>query len=167
MRQGDPISSLLFVIAMDILSKMLDKGAIEGRFGIHPECEAPLITHLSFADDLLIFFDGTAESLTGILQILEEFRQISGLKINRQKSELLIDGGSSSRCRDLATAMGIAQGALPLRYLGVPLSPKKMTRSDFQPLIDKIAARFSSWTVKHLSFAGRFQLIDVRSFQGS
>lgn len=101
------------------------------------------------------------DSLRGILSILEEFRVVSGLKINRQKSELLIDGGSSSRCRALANELGIAQGALPLRYLGVPLSLQKMTRSDFQPLLDKIAARFSSWTVKHLSFAGRFQLIQV------
>lgn len=108
-RQGDPISPLLFVIDVDILSKILDKGAIDGRFGIHPECEAPLITHLSFADDVLIFFDGIAESLRGILEILEEFRLISGLRINRQKSELLLDGGSSSRCRDMANEMGIAQ----------------------------------------------------------
>lgn len=56
LRQGDPISSLLFVIVMDVLSKMLDQGAETGRFDIHPECEAPLITHLSFADDVLIFF---------------------------------------------------------------------------------------------------------------
>ncbi|XP_048628766.1 uncharacterized protein LOC106360905 [Brassica napus] len=161
LRQGDPISSLLFVIAMDVLSKMLDKGAVDGTFGLHPECESPLITHLSFADDVLVFFDGTADYLRGILSILEEFRLVSGMRINRQKSELLLDGGSESRCRDLAVEMGIAQGALPLRYLGVPLSPKKMTRSDFQPLLDKIAARFSSWTVKHLSFAGRFQLIQA------
>lgn len=86
---------------------------------------------------------------------------ISGLKINRQKSELLLDGGSSSRCQEMANELGIAQGALPLKYLGVPISPKKMTRSDFQPLLDKIAARFNSWTVKHLSFAGRFQLIQA------
>lgn len=161
LRQGDPISSLLFVIAMDVLSKMLDQGAVNGRFGLHPECVAPLITNLSFADDVLIFFDGQSDSLRGILQILEEFRQISGLKINRQKSELLLDGGSSSSCRDLARELGIAQGSLPLRYLGVPLSPRKMTRSDFQPLLDKISARFNSWTVKHLSFAGRFQLIQA------
>ena len=67
LRQGDPISSLLFVIAMDVLSKMLDRGATEGRFGLHPECKEPLITHLSFADDVLIFFDGSVESLRGIL----------------------------------------------------------------------------------------------------
>lgn len=78
-----------------------------------------------------------------------------------QISELLLGGGSVSRCRELAVAMGIAQGALPLRYLGVPLSPKKMTRTNFQPLIDKIAARFNSWTFMHLSFSGQFQLIQV------
>ncbi|WZZ38401.1 hypothetical protein YC2023_034660 [Brassica napus] len=113
LRQGDPISSLLFVIAMDVLSKLLDKRAIEGRFGIHPECDAPMITHLSFADDVLIFFDGTASSLRGILDILDEFRLMSGLKINRQKSELLLDGGSATRCRLMANDLGIAQGALP------------------------------------------------------
>lgn len=146
---------------MDVLSKMLDQGAINGHFVIHPECEDPLIIHLSFADDVLIFFDGSADSLRGIMQIMEEFRQVSGLRINKGKTELTLDGGNSSRCREMATELGIAQGYLPVRYLGVPLSPKKMTRSNFQPLLDKISARFNSWTVKHLSFAGRFQLIQV------
>ena len=71
LRQGDPISSLLFVIEMDVLSKMLDKGALDGTFRLHGECESPLITHLSFTDDVLIFFDGSAESLRGILSLLE------------------------------------------------------------------------------------------------
>lgn len=56
LRQGDPISFLLFVMAMDVLSKMLDKGAENQVFKPHPSCENPLITHLSFADDVLIFF---------------------------------------------------------------------------------------------------------------
>ncbi|XP_048594886.1 uncharacterized protein LOC125577420 [Brassica napus] len=115
--QGDPISSLLFVTAMDVLSKMLDRGAMDGVFAIHPECEAPLITHLSFADDVLIFFDGSESSLRGILQILEEFRKISGLSLNREKTELLLDGGSTEQCKTLAEAVGIAQGSLPVREL--------------------------------------------------
>lgn len=126
LRQGDQISSLLFVIAMDVLSKMLYACAVNGRFQIHPECEAPLITHLSFADDVLIFFDGSANSLRGIWDILNEFKEVSGLRINREKTELLLDGGSASRCRAMATEMGIAQGSLPVRYLGVSLSPRKM-----------------------------------------
>lgn len=95
------------------------------------------------------------------MEILNEFREVSGLKINREKTELLLDGGDASRCREMAAELGIAQGSLPVRYLGVPLSPKKLRRSEFQPLLDKIQARFNSWTVKHLSFAGRFQLIQA------
>lgn len=159
LRQGDPISSLLFVLAMDVLSKKLDKGVMDGVFGLHPSCEAPLITHLSFADDILIFFDGTEDSLRGILSILEEFRSALGLSISLAKSELMIDGGCPHRCQNIASAVGIKQGALPVRYLVVPLSSKKMNKSDYQPLLDKIMARFNSWSARHLSFAGRLKLI--------
>lgn len=108
---------------------------------------------------MLIFFE--EESFTGILQILEEFKSVSGLSINRRKTELLLDRGSNERCRDSAEAVGISQGSLPIRYLGVPLSSKKTKKSDFQPLLDKIGARFNSWTVRYLSFVGRFQLIQA------
>lgn len=59
LRQGDPITSLLFVLIMYVISRLLDKCAVENTFGIHPLCQAPLVTHLSFADDVLVFFDGT------------------------------------------------------------------------------------------------------------
>lgn len=110
---------------------------------------------------MLVFFDGSEESLRGILEILEEFKQLSGLSINRDKTELMIDGGSHSLCQELAESLEIKQGALPVRYLGVLLSSKKMRKSDFKPLLDKIEARFNSWAVKHLSFAGKFQLIQA------
>lgn len=53
---------------------------------------------------------------------------------------------------------------MPVRYLGVPLASKKMTKTDYQPLLDKITARFNFWTSRHLSFAGRFQLIQTVIF---
>lgn len=159
LRQGDPISSLLFVLAMDILSKMLDKGAMNHVFGLHPLGDAPLITHISFADDVLLFFDGTDQSLQGLLAILEDFNKCSGLGINRSKTAVFFDGGDASRNRTSAAAHGISQGSFPIRYLGVPLTTKKLRRQDYQPLLDKIHSRFSSWTIKHLSFAGRLQLL--------
>lgn len=71
-RQGDPMSSHLFVLVMDILARSLDKGAANNIFQPHPKCLAPLVTHLSFADDVLIFFDGSESSAAGILRILDE-----------------------------------------------------------------------------------------------
>lgn len=109
LRQGDPISSLLFVLIMDVLSRLLDKGAMQNDFGLHPSCQAPLVTHLSFADDILVFFDGTEDSLRGILGIMEDFWKVSGLSMNRNKTELLIDGANNARCKELAERVRITQ----------------------------------------------------------
>ena len=95
------------------------------------------------------------------MSILEEFKTVSGLRINKEKTELLLDGKCLVKCQEMAERLGIKQGALPIRYLGVLLSSKKMKKSDFQPLLDKVLYRFNSWTVRHLSFAGRFQLIQA------
>lgn len=64
-----------------------------------------------------------------------------------------------ARNRTSAAAHGISQGSFLIRYLGVPLTTKKLRRQYYQPLLDKIHSRFTSWTVKHLSFAGRLQLL--------
>lgn len=50
-------------------------------------------------------------------------------------------------------------GALPVRYLGLPLLTKKMNAQDYSPLIARIRSRITSWTARHLTFAGRLQLI--------
>ncbi|CAL9238819.1 unnamed protein product, partial [Arabidopsis halleri] len=65
-RQGDPMSSHHFFLVMDILAKLLDSGVVQGRFSLHLKCLVPMITHLSFADDVLIFCDGSVISIDGI-----------------------------------------------------------------------------------------------------
>ncbi|KAJ0251089.1 Reverse transcriptase domain-containing protein [Hirschfeldia incana] len=124
LRQGDPISSLLFVLAMDILSKLLHMGATYYVFGLHPKCNAPLITHISFADDVLLFFDGTDQSLQGLLSILNDFNRVYGLGINRSKTAVFFDGGNMERNRSSAISHGLAQGSFPVYYLGVPFTTK-------------------------------------------
>lgn len=157
LRQGDPISSSLFVIAMDILSKQLDQAALLHQFVPHPKAIDPLVTHLSFA--MLIFFNGETDSLEGIISILTSFYQCSGLGLNLGKSSLFLDGGNAEILKEMADSFGLAYGALPVKYLGLPLMPNKMKRADYQPLIDKVTKRISSWTYRQLSFAGRLELI--------
>lgn len=159
LRQGDPISSSLFVLAMDVLSKELDAAAREGKFGIHPKCAHPLITHLSFADDLLIFFDGSSQSLRGIMQVLRDFQRRTGLALNLRKTSVFVDGNDRVSSRSLAADFGLEQGSLPIKYLGLPLSSARLGRAGYQPLLDKVRQRISSWTARHLSFAGRLQLL--------
>lgn len=138
LRQGDPISSSLFDLAMDILSKELDQAALINRFTPHPLCFNPLVTHLCFADDVLLFFDGSVSSIEEIMDVLDRFYIGSGLAINLRKSYLFLDGNNMQLTSDLASRFGFAAGMLSVRYLGLSLLPQKMKPSDYQPLIERV-----------------------------
>lgn len=159
LRQGDPLSPYLFVIAMNYLSMMLDKEARTGSLSYHHNCRKTRLTHLSFADDLLIFIDGSLESVQRVLQILHEFEKRSGLAVSLQKSTFFASGLSEPEIATIQASTGIPCGTLPMRYLGVPLCTKKLNLQNCEPQLQQIKRRFSSWSCKALSFAGRLLLI--------
>ena len=92
LRQGDPISPLLFTVVMNVLSFMLNRGAEDRIFGYHPGCAGTRLTHLAFADDIMVFFDGEKQSLDHIAQTFEAFSRWSGLTMNKTKTELSAAG---------------------------------------------------------------------------
>jgi hypothetical protein len=58
----------------------------------------------------------------------------------------------------ILAALPIARAHLPLKYLGLPLSPNRLRKLDFQPQIDKAAGKLSVWNGKNLTQAGRVSL---------
>ena len=160
LRQGCSLSPYLFVICMNVLSKLLDEAAAKGQTGFHPKCKNIALTHLCFADDLLVFADGSQRSVESILQVFEAFDKMSGLKISLEKSTLFLAGVGEQKREEILGHFPFASGKLPVRYLGLPLLTKCMTVGDFLPLIEKIRKRIGSWTGRFLSYAGRLQLIN-------
>lgn len=159
LRQGCSLSPYLFVICMQTLSKLLDKAALEKRIGFHPYCKDLSLTHLCFADDVLVFSDGRKQSIEGILAVFRRFARLSGLNISLEKSTLFLAGVKAEDSVAILDQFPFEAGTLPVRYLGLPLLTKKMTVQDYSRLISQIRARISSWTARHLTFAGRLQLI--------
>ena len=159
LRQGCAFSPYLFVICMEVLSKLLDRAATTRKFGYHPYCHDLKITHLCFADDLLIFSDGQRQSIDGILEVFKRFSEASGLHISMEKSTLYLAGLRNDAKQEVLSHFTFAAGDLPIRYLWLPLMTKQMTVHDYTPLIERIRTRISSWTACFLSFAGRLQLI--------
>jgi len=128
-------------------------------FKFHFRCSRLRLTHLCFADDLLIFSEANLSSISIIKMALLEFEHLSGLKANPSKSYFYCSGVSARLKVLLLDDLQMKEGQLPVRYLGVPLISSNLSAADCSMLMEKISGRLDSWTSKKLSFAGRLQLI--------
>lgn len=117
------------------------------------------MTHTCFTDDVLIFSDGKKYSIEGILAVFQEFARIYGLNISLEKSSLYMAGVKTYDSEAILEQFPFEAGTLPVRYLGLPLLTKRMNVHDYSPLISRIRNMISSWTARHMIFAGRLQLI--------
>ena len=100
LRQGCSLSPYLFVLCMNVLSHKIDKAVHEKKFRFHPGCKALSLTHLCFADDLMVFVEGSKDSVEGALSIFDEFEVWSGLSISLEKSTVYLAGVSDTeKCR--------------------------------------------------------------------
>ena len=85
LKQGDPLSPLLFVLSMEYFTRLMVHASSNLNFGFHPSCKALRLSHLMFADDVMIFCKAKPETFTIIHNTLMTFYQCTGLKVNQTK----------------------------------------------------------------------------------
>ncbi|CAK8543759.1 unnamed protein product [Lathyrus sativus] len=158
-RQGDPLSPMLFVLIMEYMNRMLVKMQRDPNFNYHAKCEKLKITNLTFADDVLLFCRGDCISLQMILRTFRDFSNSTGLIMNPNKCRIYFGGLDNEKRRMMKELSGFQEGTLPFKYLGIPLSGKKLNINHFMPLVDRIVARIHHWSSKLLSYARRIQLV--------
>ena len=93
-----------------------------------------------------------------LVRILKCFELCSGLKVNLSKSRLMGLSVSCEEVRDLARWLKCKEDSLPFKYLGLPVGGKMSNVSSWQPIIDKVKKRLSTWKTKSLSIGGRLCL---------
>lgn len=81
-----------------------------------------------------------------------------------EKSTAYFGGVPDTELAELQMALPIPKGSMPFKYLGVPLSSKKLNINQCRPLVEKVVNRIKGWTTRFLSYAGRFQLIKGELF---
>ncbi|CAM8925778.1 unnamed protein product [Rhodiola kirilowii] len=158
-RQGDPLSPFLFTIAMECLSRMLQGLNKEDGFYYHPKCHRIKLSHILFADDLILFSSGRKSAVGAIKKVVLQFLSCSGLSINLHKSHLFTGGMNSSKVKWVEELIGTRVSPLPVRYLGLPLTSRSLSRKDCDTLIEKITTRLQCWSNRLLSRAGRRVLV--------
>ena len=160
LREGDPLSPLLFNLVADVFTRMLMRAArVNLVSGLLPRAANGGILSLQYADDTLLFLEDDLEKASNLKWLLVCFEQISGMKIHYDKSDLLVLGMENDRANEFARIFCCKRSDFPIRYLGVPLHFAKLRNEDLEPIIDKIVKRIAGWKGKLLSYAGRLILL--------
>ncbi|XP_072077874.1 uncharacterized protein [Arachis hypogaea] len=161
LRQGDPISPYLFVLCMERLACFISKQVDEGIWdGVTVSRGGPRVSHLMFADDLLLFCKAKKNQVQNVVHTLELFCKASGMKVNIEKSKAICSRNISNRRKEMLFGVSHIPFTSDLgKYLGVNLNHPRAAMSIFSDSLEKIKNRLASWKGRLLNRAGRLCLI--------
>ena len=113
------------------------------------------MSHLLFADDTLVFCDADSNHIIALRGILSRFEEMSGLKINLGKSEL-VPVGDVPNLHELVEILGCRESASLLKYLGLPLGATFKDKTIWNPILEKMERRLAGWKRLYLSMQVTF-----------
>ena len=131
LRQGDPLSPILFNIVVDMLAIIIARAKEDGQVkGVVPHLVEEGLSILQFPDDTIIFLDHDIDKAKNIKLLLCVFEQLSSLKINFHKSEIFFFGQAKQHELMYSSLFGCKLGSYSFRYLGIPMHFRKLSNND-------------------------------------
>ena len=152
-RQGDPLSPYLFILALEILAIKirLDTNIVGFKFN-------RAVQKLSlYADDMTIAVSDL-KSAKRIFKVLKLFAKWSGLKINLEKTEGMWLGAQKG---SLEEPLGITWPKTPIKALGIYYSYDKQEaeNANFEDKIEKLIRQLHWWKARKLSLSGKILIV--------
>ncbi|KAJ4780270.1 RNA-directed DNA polymerase (reverse transcriptase)-related family protein [Rhynchospora pubera] len=161
LRQGCPMSPYAFIMAMEILTRAMTKAVAQGRIqGIKVAEAGPTVTHVIYADDLVIMGDTADQELIEYANIMNRFGQASGLVVNPAKSKIWLSKGCDETAWARVQRVVRAEAAQAHeKYLGSYIKQPTSASLTGKMLVEKINGKLAGWKSAMLSHAGRLVLI--------
>ena len=157
-RQGDPLSPQLFVLAVDTLGRLLHCATELGILQrLHPRRPMPSVS--LYADDMILFCHPTLSDVTAVKSILRLFWRASGLQVNFAKSTATLIRAGVGKAAPVVDSLGCPIVELPITYLGIPLTLRRPSAAQLQPVVDKTAGMLPCWKAHLMNKAGRLAFV--------
>jgi hypothetical protein len=160
-RQGDPLSPLLFVLAADLLQSILNKAMVQGL--LEPPLHCPLCPDfpvIQYADDTLIVMKANATQLFCLKSLLHTFAETTGLKVNYSKSNMFPINLDDERLSHFASTLNCQKGSFPFTYLGLPLGITKPNLEYFLPMVVRVEKRLCG-IADFLDYGGKLLMVKL------
>ena len=160
LRQGDPLSPYLFVLCIERLCNQIELAVARKEWKpIGLSQRGPKLSHVCFADDLILSAEASVAQVRVIRRMLESFCLASGQKVSLEKSKIFF---SSNVSRDMERLISVESGIESTKelgkYLGMPILQKRMNKETFVEVLGRVASRLAGWKGHTLSLAGRITL---------
>jgi hypothetical protein len=160
LRQGDPTSPMLFVIGMEVLTAMVVKAVEDNLLGGLAGTTA--LQRISiYADDVVFFCKPVEEELTTIKRIMELFGEATGLRVNYNKTTATMIRGTEEELNRTKAIIGCRSQDFPIKYLGLQLALRPLTKAEWQPMLDAVVHTLPAWQRGLIARAGRLTLINA------
>ncbi|KAL4347436.1 hypothetical protein GQ457_17G003840 [Hibiscus cannabinus] len=145
LRQGCPLSPMLFNIVAEALSVLLNKATSRGLFnGIKIGQNAFEVSHIQFADDLILFCGAGESQIRNVVRILRGFELAAGLKLNLKKTKLIGINIDKDKIDYWASLIHCQTENLPCQYLGLPLGASRNSIQLWSPVVEKFKKKLSA-----------------------
>lgn len=125
------MTPFLFALCLEVLSTSLKNMSRSPAFGFHAKCQNMRLTHIAYADDLLLFARGDIQSVSLVMDCLNEFGDMAGLRVNQIKSRIYMASMETWVREYILDITGFSCVQLPFRYLDIPLASSKLKSSDY------------------------------------
>ena len=160
-RQGDPISSILYIITAETLGIKLRSNIKIKGIQISNDNDTYLLS-VQYADDTWLALESNEQNINEALHELEKFCKFSGLTINYQKSVAFILGPLRDTDPKYYMMKQLFWSDGPVKILGISLHPNKevLMRENYWKALDKIEEILQSWTHRSLSLQGKIVVIN-------